>query len=104
MRITIEIDDKSGTVPANSGPAISAITSPAPSAVSPAAASVEAPPPDVLTVAAATGAINAGPAPTFSQLSDSAPHPFVSRGGAISEATRAAAVSAGSDAQGKPCA
>jgi hypothetical protein len=104
MRITIEIDDKFGTAPASPSVATSAVTSPAPGAVSPVAVSVEGVPPDVLAGVAATSAINAGPAPTLSGPSDSAPHPFVSPGGAMSEATRAAAVSAGSAAEGRPCA
>jgi hypothetical protein len=104
MRITIEIDEKSGTVSAESGAALTGVAPPGWGATPPAAASVAGPPPDVLALAAATGAINAGPAPTFLGPSDSAPHPFISQGGRLSSTSPSAAISAGPAAQGKPCA
>ena len=99
MRITIEIDEKTGSAATSSAPETQVAAS-APSV--PAAPSLDSPPSDVLALAAASGAINAGPAPTSSGSTDSAPHPFVSSG-ATPQATPAAALSAGSAAQAKPC-
>jgi len=99
MRITIDIDDKSGNVSTNSGTGSGASANA--SGANSTGASAETPPPDVLALAAATGAINGGPAPTVT--SGSAPHPFISRGGGMLEQEHAQAISAGSAAQAKPC-
>jgi hypothetical protein len=104
MRITIEIDEKSGTAPANSSVAITGSAPSSPGPATPAVSPASGPPPDILAVAAATGAINAGPAPTLSQTNDSAPHPFISQGdGMPGSMATTAAISAGSAAQSKPC-
>ncbi len=94
MRITIEIDEKSGTPPANS-------TAPSgPGAAGPASGA----PPNPPAVAAATDALDGGAAPVLSGADDSAPHPFISlRGGTQGSTAPTAAVSAGSAAQSKPC-
>lgn len=100
MRITIEIDEKSGSVT----PDLAATNSDVQPVGQAAMAASSAPPAEVLALAAATGAINGGPAPTFAAASaDSAPHPFISRGGTMTETGRTAAISAGSAKQGKPC-
>ena len=97
MRVTIEIDEKSGSSGTTSNTASGSSSSPGADAVS--TASTVSPPPDVLAIAAATGAINGGPAPGTSGSTDSAPHPFHSRGGAMSEAAHAAAISGGAAAK-----
>ncbi len=63
--------------------------------VGPSETSAATPPQDILELAAATGSINGGPAPSISASSDSAPHSYQSRGGAMSEAAHAAATSGG---------
>jgi hypothetical protein len=88
MRVTIEIDEKSGST------AITPSTGSS-GADTASSASTLSPPPEVMAIAAATGALNGGPAPGASGSTDSGPHPFHSRGGAMSEATHAAAVSGG---------
>ena len=96
MRITIEIDEKSGAV---SSP------SPAAPAAEPGAPLQQAapqPPADVLALAAASGAINAGPAPANASATTAAPDPFHSSVAAAVEA-HAGAVSAGSAVEAKPC-
>ena len=90
MRVTIEIDEKSGNAATTANTVSGSTSSPAADTVSTAS-----PPPDVLEIAAATGAINGGPAPGTSGSTGSGPHPFHSRGGAMSEAAHAAAVSGG---------
>ncbi len=60
-------------------------------------------PAEVLALAAATGAINAGPAPIAAGQQSAAPHPFLSPGSGMSETERAAATSGGSAQSGKPC-
>lgn len=100
MRITIEIDEKSGTAAANSSMAITGTALSGPGAAGPASG----PPPNVLAVAAATNALDGGPAPVLSGADDSAPHPFISlRGGTQGSTATTAAISAGSAAQSKPC-
>lgn len=93
MRVTIEIDEKSGST-AITPQTVSASTGSA-GADTASSASLSSPPAAVLEIAAATGALNGGPAPNASGSTDSAPHPFHSRGGAMSEATHAEAISGG---------
>jgi hypothetical protein len=93
MRVTIEIDEKSGNVATTAATPSGSAGSQTAETVS--AAPVLTPPPDVLAIAAATGAINGGPAPDTSGSTASAPHPFQSRGGAMSEVAHAAAISGG---------
>lgn len=94
MRITIEVDEKSGptsgeaTSPGSSS-SIHLSTAATPSVT------VSSPPADVMEQAAASGAINAGPAPAQAGATSVAPHPFHSQVGAMSEAAKAAAESGG---------
>jgi hypothetical protein len=90
MRVTIEIDEKSGST---------AITPSTGSSGADTASSASTPPPEVLAIAAATGALNGGPAPGASGSTDSGPHPFHSRGGAVSDATHAGSISGGEAAK-----
>jgi hypothetical protein len=94
MRVTIEIDEKSGSTATTANIVSGSTSTPGVNAVSTAS-----PPPDVLEIAAATGAINGGPAPGASGSTDSGPHPFHSRGGAMSDAAHAAAISGGAAAK-----
>jgi hypothetical protein len=94
MRVTIEIDEKSGSAATTANTISGSTSTPRADTVSTAS-----PPPDVLEIAAATGAINGGPAPGTSGSTDSGPHPFHSRGGAMSEAAHAAAISGGEAAK-----
>jgi hypothetical protein len=100
MRITIDIDGQptEGAKPASQG----SPATPAPSpGNSPASSSA---PPEVLEIAATTGAINAGPAPTaVAAPSASAPQAFHSQGAGFSHEEIASATSAGSAQSGKPC-
>ncbi len=90
MRVTIEIDEKSGVASANPG---AGVGSPG-SGNANADASTHTPPVDVLKLAAETGAIDGGPAPNISASIDSPPHPLHAH--KVSEAaTQASAISAG---------
>lgn len=97
MRVTIEIDEKTGTASTASGESGSSTS--APGAEASAGGSTSAPPAEVLQLAAASGALNGGPAPDIAAATASAPHPFHSRGGAMTEAAHAAAVSGGAAAK-----
>jgi hypothetical protein len=87
MRVTIDIDEKSGSTAITPNAASSSASSPAADT-----APSSSPPPEVMAIATATGAFNGGPAPNTS--SDAAPHPFHSHA-AVSETTHAAAESGG---------
>ena len=95
MRVTIEIDEKSGGTAIT--PNNSASTGFA-GADTVSSASALSPPPEVLAIAAATGALNGGPAPNASGSLDAAPHPFHARG-AMSEVAHAEAISGGTAAK-----
>jgi hypothetical protein len=99
MRITIEIDEKSGEL-ATSSSVPPTVPAAAPLPASPV--HVVAPPDVIAAAAAANGALNGGPAPTFTGSNESAPHAFVSQDAAASSSI-SGAVSAGSAAQAKPC-
>lgn len=97
MRVTIEIDEKSGSSAITPSAASGSTSSPGTDTAS--SGPTLSPPPEVMAIAAATGALNGGAAPNTSGSTDSAPHPFHSRGAAVSDATHAAAVSGGEAAK-----
>jgi hypothetical protein len=97
MRVTIEIDEKSGSTAIT--PSTASAGTGSSGADTASSASAPSPPPEVMAIAAATGALNGGPAPGASGTTDSGPHPFHSRGAAVSDATHAAAVSGGEAAK-----
>jgi hypothetical protein len=96
MRITIDIDGQQ--VEADKPKAESMASGGA----SPTGGTTATAPSEVLALAAAIGAINAGPAPAAAQ-STAEPHAFHSQGAGLSHQEIAAAISAGSAQGGKPC-
>lgn len=94
MRITIELDEKGGSAAAE-GAKPSGSVHPLLSVAATPSMTIYSPPAEILEQAAASGAINAGPAPAQGTATSAAPDPFHSPGGAMTEAAKSTAESGG---------